>query len=162
MRIHEFIGMPVVALDDGVRLGTVRGVELDMSAGGIRYVRIRGEGRRGESVVPWSALHSVGRDAVTIESSSALLETIPGADRDSVIPHLGDRPVVTESGDRIGRLDDYEFDPQTGAILTYHLAPQGLLGRITGHRLQFPHASVRTVGADAIIVSDDVLPAEAA
>jgi len=162
MRIQELLGMPVVAVDRGVRLGTVKGVELDPNLGRIRYLRINADDRRPDGVIPWETLRSIGRDAVTVESPSALQETIPGADCDRMISHFGDRPVVTESGSRIGTITSYELDPTTGVITNYHVALSGLLNRLTRRDVEFPQAAIRSVGVDAVIVSDAVLPAAAA
>lgn len=162
MRIQELLGMPVVALDRGVRLGTVKGVELDPNQGQIRYLRIDADDHRPDGVIPWDRLHSIGRDAVTVDSPLALQETIPGADCDRMIAHFGDRPVVTVSGSRIGTMTSYDLDPVTGAITRYHVALGGLVNRLTHRDVEFPQAAIRSVGADAVIVADEVLPAKAA
>lgn len=162
MRIQELLSMPVVAIDSGVRLGVVQGVELDPQLGQLRYLRIDSADRRPDAVIPWTALRSIGRDAVTVESPLALQETIPGEECDRMIAHFGNRPVVTESGTRIGQITSYEFDPVSGAIGNYHVALSGLVNRLIGRDVEFPHAAVRSVGADAMIVSDQVLPVKAA
>lgn len=162
MRIQELLGMPLVAVDRGIRLGSIQGVELDPNLGRLRYVRVKAEDHRPDAVVPWEALRSIGRDAVTVDSPLALQETIPGADCDRMIAHFGDRPVVTESGTRIGHVTSYEFDPVTGAITTYHVSPGGLVNRLIGRDVEFTQDLVRSVGVDAVIVSDAVLPAKAA
>lgn len=162
MRIQDLLGMPLVAVDRGVRLGTIQGVELDPNIGRLRYVRVKAEDRRPDGVVPWEALRAIGRDAVTVDSPLALQETIPGVDCDRVISHFGDRPVVTESGTRIGHVTSYEFDPVTGAITAYRVSPGGLVNRLIGRDVEFTQDFVRSVGVDAVIVSDELLSAKAA
>lgn len=162
MRIQELLGMPVVAIDRGVRLGVVRGVELDPNSGQLRYLRVDAANHRPDGVIPWTALRSIGRDAVTVDSPLALQETIPGNECDRMIAHFGDRPVVTEGGTRIGQITSYEFDPATGVISNYQVALSGLVNRLIGRDVEFPQSAVRSVGVDAMIVSDQVLPAKAA
>lgn len=154
--------MPVVAVARGVRLGTVQGVELDPQAGQLRYLRVKAEDHRPDGVISWTDLRSIGRDAVTVETPQALQEAIPGIDTDRLISQFGSRQVVTESGTRLGHVSTYEFDPASGSITTYHVALSGLVNRLTGRDVEFTHAEVRSVGVDAVVVSDEVLPAKAA
>jgi uncharacterized protein YrrD len=154
--------MPVVAVTRGVRLGTVQGVELDPLAGRIRYLRIKAEDHRPDGVISWTDLRSIGRDAVTVELPQALQEAVPGVDADRLISQFGSRQVVTENGTRLGHITSYEFDPASGDISTYHVALSGLVNRLVHRDLEFTHAEVRSVGADAVVVADDVLPAKAA
>jgi sporulation protein YlmC with PRC-barrel domain len=162
MRFRELIGLPVVALDTGSRLGTIRGVELQMSEARIYYVRVDRPGRKDDGIIPWSALHAVGQDAITVAGADVVFDAIPAADRNSLTQHVSDRPVMTQNGTRLGHLDDYDLDPTTGRILTFHVAPQGMLNRLTGRGCTFPRSELVTIGDDAIIVSDEILSAKAA
>ncbi|MGV3724486.1 MAG: PRC-barrel domain-containing protein [Actinomycetota bacterium] len=162
MRIHELVGMPVMALDTGSRLGIIKGVELQMSEARVYYVRVDRPGRKDDGIIPWAALHAVGQDAVTVSGADAVFDAIPAADRDNLTPHLSDRPVMTQNGTRLGHLDDYDLDPATGRIESFHVAPQGMLNRLTGRGCTFPRSVLVTIGGDAIIVSDEILSAEAA
>lgn len=154
--------MPVVAVDRGVRLGTVQGVELDPHLGRLHYLRVKAEDHRPDGVIAWENLRSIGRDAVTVDAPLVLQETIPGADCDRMISQFGDRAVVTEGGTRIGHVTSYEFEPVTGQITNYHVSRAGLVNRLIGRDVEFPQAAVRSVGADAVVVADEVLPAKAA
>jgi uncharacterized protein YrrD len=161
-RIEDMLGMPIVTVDEGLRLGKLKGVEVDLAEGRIRYLRLDGEGGRADGFIPWGAIRSVGADAITVQSKAAVGETIPAADRDRVVGHLGDRAVVTEGGARLGQIVSYDVDEQTGMLLGYRVGTGGLLGRLTGSTLDFPHGAVRTIGRDAIIVSNDVTQQKAA
>jgi uncharacterized protein YrrD len=162
MRLGKLIGLPVVTLDAGVRLGTIRGVEIHASDARIQYLRVNRPERRDDGVLAWSQLHSVGSDAVTVAAAASIADELPAAERDGLTPHLSDRLVLTENGTRLGHVDDYELDPVTGQIETFFVAPQGVLNRLTGRGCEFARSALVTIGADAIIVSDQILSAEAA
>jgi sporulation protein YlmC with PRC-barrel domain len=155
-RIEDLLGMPIVTVQEGVRLGKVKGVEVDTAEGRIRYLHFDGERNRQDGVISWHAVRSVGGDAVTIESVSQAKDTIPPAERDGLSPQVGDRPVVTESGTRLGTVTSYELDEVTGHIQKYRIGAHNLLERLTGREIEFPHSAIRTFGKDAIIVADEV------
>lgn len=157
-RIHDLLGMDVVTVREGASLGRLGGVEIDPVEGRVRYLRLESDGRRQGGLVPWESVRAVGDDAVTIESADAVVETIPGEVRDHVTPHLGDRPVVTESGRRLGQISSYDVDEVTGRITRYQVKPDAFFKRLSGRMLDLPPESVVTFGRDAIIVGDEMLP----
>lgn len=154
--IHDLLGTPLVTIQEGIRLGTLKGVEFDAADGRIRYLHFDGAETRADGVLPWASVRAVGADAITVESLAAVLEAIPGADRDGVTPDVRDRPVMTESGTRLGKVTGYDVDEATGRIERYHVATGGFFGRLTHSELSFPQDAVRAFGRDAIIVADEV------
>ena len=153
--IHDLLGMPIVTVQEGIRLGTVRGVELDATASRIAYLHFDGADTRADGVVPWERVRTVGEDAITIQSLVEVLEAIPAAERDRVTPDVGDRPVMTESGTRLGRVTSYDVDEKTGLIERYHVATGGFFGRLTRSEISFPPSAVRAFGPDAMVVADE-------
>jgi uncharacterized protein YrrD len=156
---HDLIGMPLVAVDEGKRLGTLRGLEFDGSSGQVQGLYFTGGDGQPDGMLPWSAVRSVGRDAITVESASAVT---PGADA----AHRGkaadvrNRAVVTENGNRLGVVSDYDVDENSGRILTYHVGTGGLLGKLMHTEVAFPQSAIRAFGPDAIVVADSVIAAE--
>lgn len=148
--------MSVLTLDEGIRLGKLKGLELDFAKGQIEYLHFDGSGNRPDGLIPWSAVRSVGEDAITIESAAAVRQTLGAVERERLTSHVGDRPVLTETGIRVGTITNYEVDAQLGRIVNYEVSTGGFLGHLTGRHLTFPHAAIRTFGKDAIIVSDEV------
>lgn len=159
-RIEELLGMPLVTVAEGRRIGTLKGLEIDVRNGRAAYLRFDGEARI-SGVVPWSAIRAVGTDAITIESIGSVLDAIPHGDLPNLVTHVGDRPVVTESGTRVGNITGYDLDEATGHIVGYRLPNGGLFGRLTGSEMRFRHEQIVSFGRDAIVVSDRVcLPEE--
>jgi sporulation protein YlmC with PRC-barrel domain len=161
--LDELIGLPLVLLDQGLQIGRLRGVEIDPAAGRIRYLRFDGDHGHRDGIVPWEAIRAIGVDAITVESESRILNDVPPPERPNLTPHVGDRPVVTESGSRVGTIHSYQVDEATGEIVGYCVRTgRGFLSRFTGHDVELPPTAIRTFGRDAIIVDDAVLPAKAA
>jgi sporulation protein YlmC with PRC-barrel domain len=153
--VQKLLGMPIVTVGEGSRIGRLSGLDLDMRSGTVRFLRFHGEGRV-HGYIPWEALHSIGHDAITIDSVSSVLDNLSGAAKDLVAEHVGDRPVVTESGTRLGTVTDYELDEHSGEITRYCVSPPGLLSRFLGHDLTFDQSDIRAFGPDAILVADSV------
>ena len=158
--IHDLLGMELVTVGEGTKLGKLKGVEIDAQGGEIRYLQFDGEGDRADGFVPWSAVQSVGKHAITVHSSTDVVQTIPACDRDGVISHVGDRPVMTESGQRLGAIVSYDLDETTGRLECYHIGTGGFLGRLMGTEIRFSPAAIRAFGKDAIVVADSIVPAK--
>ena len=152
--IEKLLGMPVVTTQDGSRLGTLEGVEIDPAASHLAYLRLDRPSRRDPALVPWAAVRSVGADVILLDSEAELQHEIPEALRLQLTPHVGDRPVVTVSGDKLGAISSYEVDEATGSIVRYRIG--GRLAGLFGSATTFLPSAIRTFGRDAIIVEDAV------
>jgi uncharacterized protein YrrD len=148
--------MPVVSGESGSRLGTLEGVEIDPAAARIVYLRLDRPGRHAPSVLPWTAIQSVGSDVILVDGESSLQQEVSPVQRPLLTPHVGDRPVVTECGDRLGTISSYDVEETTGAIRSYRIG--GLLKGLFHSSVTFPPEAIRTFGRDAIIVDDAVAP----
>ena len=154
--VHDLLGMALVTVEEGIRLGTVEGVAIETAANRIAYLSFAGAQGRADGVVPWEAVRFAGGDAVTVETAACVLPAIPGQHQDRLSALVGDRPVMTESGTRLGRITGYDVDETTGSIERYHVATGGFFGRLTHSELTFPPAAIRGFGPDAIVVADEV------
>ncbi len=159
--INQLLGMPVVALQEGLRLGHLNGVEINAPEGRIRYLHFHGE-HRPDGVVAWEAIRSLGDDAITVGSVMDVRHDLSSVDRTGLVAHVGDRPVVTENGTRLGSVTSYDLDEKSGRILAYHIATGGLLGHLRHATITFTPDQVRTFGHDAIIVENQLAAAPAA
>jgi uncharacterized protein YrrD len=153
--IHDLLDMPLVTVREGIGLGKLQGVAVDTAEGRIRYLCFDGAETRSDGVLPWEAVRTVGKDAITIDSLESVQETLPAADRDRVSLHLGDRPVVSEGGNRLGKVVGYDIDELTGQVETYHISTGGFFGRLVNSERTFTRAQVLTLGEDAIIVAGE-------
>ena len=154
--LHDLLGMPLVTVQEGLRLGTLKGLEFNPADGRIRYLHFDGADTRADGVLAWDSVRTVGADAITVASLDAVLEAVPAADREEITPDVRNRPVITESGTRLGTITGYDVDEASGRIERYRVATGGFVGRLTHREISFPQEAVRAFGRDAVIVADDV------
>lgn len=160
--IEKLLDMPVVSAAEGSRLGTLEGVEIDPAGARIAYLRLKPEGKHRKGVIPWAAVQSVGADVILVHTEAAVDRNVPQELRPELTPHVGDRPVLTESGDDLGHISSYDVDEATGRIERYHVRCKGLLASLKGRDISFSPGEIRTFGHDAIIVLDSVVRRESA
>jgi uncharacterized protein YrrD len=125
MLFSQVRGLPVRGPGRDAEVGVLLALTVDAVAGTVTHLRVR-TGPFGTRVLPWSALRSFGPDAVVVDVLRS-----PAA----VPPHhdLLDRRVLTDAGERRGRVLDVAFDQDTGrveAVFTTlgEVPPRRLLG----------------------------------
>jgi sporulation protein YlmC with PRC-barrel domain len=111
LRGTDLIGRPVVTLD-GDDVGEVKDVVLGLEDVALRGFTLRKHGALGgplPQTLPWEGVHAVGDDAVMIEDAGAL-RTDADAPNTNTDPMI-DIDVLTDHGDRLGRLVDVVIEP---------------------------------------------------
>ncbi|MGY0065583.1 PRC-barrel domain-containing protein [Streptomyces sp. QTS137] len=102
-------GLPVLTPGEGLRLGVVRTLTVDVASGTVTHVRVRRGRLRREIAPAWGALDAVGPD---------MLIAVPSSAPATAPPHheLIGRRVLTEDGEERGTVLDAAFDPLTARI----------------------------------------------
>jgi len=109
----------------------------------------------GDRVVLIPQVHSIGRDAVTIDSASKILsmkevdERIVKADKNK--HSLTDTKVITESGTDLGQVSDIYFEPGSGKVIELEVS-QGMLKTMQSGRKRIKVADISKIGKDATVV----------
>jgi sporulation protein YlmC with PRC-barrel domain len=168
MRARELVGRAVIDLSTAKKLGQIDELVLDPVGRQIAgFVVGRGPslvGAAAEQVVPASAVHALGPDAVTVRGAA-------GVDLRG-LPRLGQivgRKMVTEGGVLLGTIGDVLIEPADGRIVGYAIGgiPAGRpLAGLFGGRDDEPHAGyVRAdadlvVGDELVVVPDDAVVRE--
>ena len=106
VRASDLIGRPVVTLR-GDQVGEVQDVVLGLSQAVLVGFTLRNPGFFGgprKESVPWDSVHAVGPDAVMIQHEDKVAErqAVPAGDAHAAT----DIPVITETGDEVGRVVD--------------------------------------------------------
>lgn len=158
--IESLLGMPILSADEGSRLGSLGGVEISPEEQRIIYLCVDPSGKFRRGVIAWSDLTQVGTDALLVRSASVLRPEVAPIDRERLVSRLGDRPVLTEGGRRVGHISDYDVDEATGRIVRYHIPVGGLLAHLRHQTISFGPEAIRTFGKDAILVAEDAFPDE--
>jgi uncharacterized protein YrrD len=127
IRATELSGRAVVDIDGAEKVGAIDKIILDPDGRRIAgFVVTRAgsgfPGTRAQTLIPASAVHAIGPDAVTIRQSAVVgtdtgqLETLPrGTD-------VIGRKVVSEDGRFLGKVGDVLIDRADGRIIGYQLS----------------------------------------
>ncbi|MFC6591102.1 PRC-barrel domain-containing protein [Deinococcus lacus] len=120
IKAKELLGRSVVDLTSGEWVDSVRDVALDHQTGMVLGLVVT-EGkwlRRSNRVIPYTAVASVGEDAVMVGpvggADDARLQELLGSDQ-----NLIGMTLLTADGDDLGRIEDAVFDGQTGRVEGY-------------------------------------------
>lgn len=148
-------GLRVIATQEGNEVGKVDELVLDPDLKKVTWLRLHSGGLRGERHwVPTTAVHSLQEDVVTI-NSEADLKTAPNASQAEGIMNtkrglIGNK-VVTEEGERLGDIRDYEFSPDTFALTNIFVLPARV--NFFGKNLIVAADRVISIGQDAVMVT---------
>jgi len=96
----------------------------------------------GATVLPWDSVSAIGPDAVMVETAEQLTE--PGPKSLGIVTDLytlNGKPLLTEHGDSLGRLEDVEVDESSGRVVSLVVAGRSV-----------PLQRFVAVGPDAVIV----------
>jgi len=154
-RGKEIIGLPVIDLSSGQRIGEVKDLICDQSEQRITALIIdRGNLWRKGRIIAWESIYSVGNDAVTIASTSV----ITSAAKLSGNQHTGNRylgkQVLTTSGQYLGRVDDIAVNQISGQIVGCVLT-DGIVGDFISGRAIIPLVEGAVMSVDNMIVPDE-------
>jgi uncharacterized protein YrrD len=158
LRYELVKGLPVVTMGEGKTVGKVDELVVDPDHKEVSWLRLHSGGLFGERVwVSTNAVHAIGIDAVTINGEGDV-RTPPDVPEAEALAKskrvvVGTK-AITESGERLGEVRDFEFLPNTFA-LTKLFVPPGL--NILGQYLPIAADKVITIGEDVIVVADDAV-----
>jgi sporulation protein YlmC with PRC-barrel domain len=114
----------VVALDDRKRLGKVKGLRVDPDSRAISHYVIGSFSTGADLVLPFSEALAVGDTFLTIQGLSSLLPV--GAPEASTALENGylllESEVFSHTGNRLGRIKGFDFDPVFGAVSAISLS----------------------------------------
>ena len=158
MARYEFMkGLPVITMAEGKQIGKVDDLIVDPERKAVSWLRLHSGGMLGGERlwVSTEAVHGVGADAVTINAEADARAPADAPDalalvkaKRGVIGNI----VITENGERVGEVRDYEFNPDTFALTSLSVPP-GM--NVVGEILMIPGDKVLTIGKDMIVVAAD-------
>ena len=160
MARYEFIkGLPVITMAEGKQIGKIDDLVIDPERKAVGWLRLRSGGMGmlgGERLwVSTAAIHGVGDDAVTINAEADARTPADAPEAVALVKAkrgvIGSK-VLTENGEHVGEVRDYEFDPITFALTSLSVPPAmntvGEIRTIAGDK-------VLTIGEDMIVVAAD-------
>ena len=169
IKASHLLGRAVIDMEAAERLGKIK--EMILQRDGERvagFIVVHGETIVGTGgtrrIIPASALHSIGPDAVTVRGS-AMKDRSPG-DLDN-LPRMSDvigHKMVTRNGRLLGSIDDVLINGADGTIIGFAVGEgvRNKLESMLNPQRSRVHGYVRAdadlqVGNDLIVVPDDAL-----
>jgi uncharacterized protein YrrD len=156
------LGLAVYSQKEGKRVGQVAGFLVDRQRRHVELLAVSSGAFSHLHYLPFSRVHNIGQDALMIESEAILMPQLPPEQRLELDASLSGRSVLTQSGERLGEITDYQLDEQSGKIEAYQfrVAGEGLLARLLSlgrhETVRVADQVVIALGADALVVPDDV------
>ena len=151
-------GLAVVALDTGLKAGTVDDFYFETESNVVRGLRVK-TGLSGYKALPTNVISAIGRDTITAANQEMVIEE----SHDGRIPTLPlghsllSCRVMSESGDLLGTVGNIilsTYPPIALRVAGFELAA-GPGERITHHRT-FSAQEVIHYGQDVIVILDQV------
>lgn len=156
-------GVAVVSIADGAKIGTIDRAFLDPatrrivgfslgSGGGL----LSGGGEPAMTI-DVNEIHSLGPDAITVDSAAAArgAETSAAAASLVDLEDLTKRKVLTEGGTLVGNLVSVDFDERSFQLTQVEASP----GFFKSNK-HIPIDQITSIGSDVVIVVDAVCAAE--
>lgn len=160
IRATELAGRAVIDIDAAEKLGIIEKLILDPEGKRVAGFVVSEGGRfavnKVHTIIPSSAVHAMGPDAVTVKQDAVALADIG---RLESLPRGSDvtgRKVVTEDGRYLGKVDDVLIERADGRIFGYLLADH----KGTGKRPYLPADSNLRAGRELIVASEDAVKYE--
>ncbi|KAF1085836.1 PRC-barrel domain protein [Sporotomaculum syntrophicum] len=157
---RHFTSMPVISLEEGQQIGIIKGLVVNPSLKRVAALIIEQKGWFNEQkFIPFSNVHSVGEDAVTVKHGTIVqkggnLPEIISLTKSKV--KISGARIVTESGTLLGEADDYYVNLATGEIIGLEFSGSFINSLFSGKAfLDINH--VVTIGKNMIVCSDQAL-----
>ena len=157
MARYEFVkGLPVITMAEGKQIGKVDDLVVDPERKAVSWLRLHSGGMLGGERlwVSTDAVHGVGEHAVTINAEADARAPADAPEALALVKAkreiIGNK-VMTENGERVGEVRDYEFNPDTFALTSLSIPPS--MG-LAGDTLMIAGDKVLTIGEDVIVVAN--------
>jgi sporulation protein YlmC with PRC-barrel domain len=162
-RAQELMGLPVLTIAEGKRLGSISRLLVRREARAVEAVGIGGGAFSPPRYLRFSQLSTIGADAVMVASEAVLKEGLPPAELGELDGSLLGRSVVTEHGQKLGEVAGFTANTGTGRIEAFRVRPQtaglarlaALVKLVKPELVELPDALVVSLGASALIVRDE-------
>jgi len=150
--------MPVISLEEGQHIGVVKELVIDPTGKKVAALIIEQKGWfKEQRFIPYSKVHSVGADAITIEKSSGVqkaagLPEIVKLLREKI--KINGARIVAENGTVLGQVDEYYVDVESGTIAGLEFSGNFINSVINGKAfLDIDY--IRTMGKEVIVVTNE-------
>lgn len=137
----DILGLPVISITEGCELGVSKTLIVDAKAGAVAAITIEDEDwYRGVKLLPYSSVIAIGRDAVTVTSSSNILTLDEASDFEAMLD-ANIRVIGTKAITKTGTIN--------GKVSEIFIAEDGMVEKV---EIVDPHGGVSEIPADEISI----------
>jgi uncharacterized protein YrrD len=158
IRNDEIVGKPVIDIEEGREVGTIRLVTVDVEKRAVDCFLLD-DREDGKVVLRIADVETIGEERVLVSSTTRLrsAEDLSGiGETVSFGRNVLGKKVVTQSGESVGEIDAFSFDRHTGAITHYVVSSGTVQDFVEGRRL-LPDDGVLSFDDDLVLVTDDAM-----
>ncbi len=158
IRATEIVGRDVVVREGGKAAGKIKDVVVDASGRQVLGFVVSEGTFRSTRVAPWAGVQAIGPDSVILATEASIVKADETPDIKSVLDknlRVHGIKLQTTAGKELGKIEDFRFDQQTGAVLGYELSG-GFISDAFGGRSFMPTPVTIELGTDLAFVSPDV------
>lgn len=123
-RTQDIVGLPVFSVVDGRQVGQVKDLVINPEEGRVEYLLVSdGSWYVGARVLPFNKVMGIGDHAVTTESESSITSIAEAAKANDLLKRnveLKGNRLLTDRGDIIGKVTEYQLDENSGIITRLH------------------------------------------
>lgn len=157
-RARTIIGLPVISLAEGIRVGEVKDVVFDPEGRKIAALVItEASWRHDAEIIPMDKVRSFGRDAVTIYAMDGLIRARTDHDLNRLFASdvkLDGLLVMTEGGNYLGILEEIIVGPH-GEMIAYEISTS-FAEDVQQGKSFIPANEAATVGRDVASFPDGI------
>jgi uncharacterized protein YrrD len=159
VKATKVLGTSVLA-GNGNEFATVKDIMYDPKLHKIAYLVTDEGGFFSEAkVIPFGSISALGPDRIMVPDENVEIKVSMLKHKlntlirdDKIIGHLN---VVTETGEKLGKIADFHFDPTNGRVVEFEVS-QGLLNRVTNGTKTMRVKKINVIGHHAVIVVPEV------
>lgn len=150
-RTQDIVGLSVFSVVDGRQVGQVKDLVINPEEGKVEYLLVSdGSWYVGARVLPFDKVMGIGDHAVTTESQSNIASITDAAKANDLLKRnveLKNNRLLTDKGDIIGKVTEYELDENSGNITRLYFQRADEAGTE-----ELDAQQVLTYGADVVVV----------
>jgi uncharacterized protein YrrD len=152
-KASEVMGRTVVVREGGQEVGKVKDLVVDPSGRQVLGFVVAEGLFKGTKVAPWMGVQAIGPDSVVLATAASVVKAEEAPDIQAVLEKelsIRGLRLQTTAGKDLGKIEDFQFDERTGAVLNYELS-DGVFG---GHSL-LPTPMTLELGKDLAFVGPE-------
>ncbi|MFH1834102.1 MAG: PRC-barrel domain-containing protein [bacterium] len=157
VKASELIGRTVMVREGGRQSGRIKDVVVDQAGRQVLGFVISEGMLKSTKVAAWAALQAIGPDSVVLNAAGSLVKASQAPEIKAVLDKgasIRGLQLQTTGGKELGKVEDFQFDEQTGAVEGYELSG-GLFSDAVGGRSFLPAPMSIELGKDVAFVGPE-------